>query len=134
MQQSLSVRYYMNPNFLTLKVDQDIHEVIALFNAKRLFGAPVVDNVGNVIGILSGTDCIRAAVKYGFHPGFRGVVGDFMTKDVVTVEADSSILQVADQFFASHYRRFPVLHNNHVIGQIGRVDVLRAIEKLYQSK
>ncbi|HHC75085.1 MAG TPA: CBS domain-containing protein, partial [Thiothrix sp.] len=67
MQQSLSVRYYMNPNFLTLKVDQDIHEVIALFNAKRLFGAPVVDNVGNVIGILSGTDCIRAAVKYGFH-------------------------------------------------------------------
>lgn len=130
---SLKVRHYMNPNFLTLKADQDIHGVIALFNTKRLFGAPVVDNVGNVIGILSGTDCIRAAVKYGFHPGFRGVVADFMTTDVVTVEAESSILQVADKFFESHYRRFPVLHDNRVIGQIGRVDVLQAIEKLYKK-
>lgn len=133
MPEKLKVRHHMNPNFLTLKADQDIHEVISQLNKQRIFGAPVVDNVGNLIGIISGTDCIRAAIKAGFHTEWRGKVADFMTTDVVTVEADNSILRVADMFLESNYRRFPVLDDNRVIGQIGREDVLKAVEALCKN-
>jgi predicted transcriptional regulator len=133
MPASLEVRNYMNRDIIVLKADQDIHAVIAQFNKKSLFGAPVVDDIGNLIGILSGTDCIKAAIHAGFDQGWRGTVNDLMTKDVVTVEVNNSILRVADMFFESNYRRFPVLDENRVVGQISRQDVLKAIEILHQN-
>lgn len=133
MTASLEVRNYMSRDTVVLKADQDIHAVIALFNQKCLFGAPVVDDIGNLVGILSGTDCIKAAIKSGFDLDWRGTVGDLMSTDVVTVEVNNSILRVADMFFESQYRRFPVLDDNRVVGQISRQDVLKAIEILHQK-
>lgn len=126
---SLHIRHHMNPNFVKLKPDQEIGEVIRLFNKLRIFGAPVVDDLGNLVGMLSGTDCIDAALQSNFDPSWRGYVKDFMATDVRTVDADYSCLFVAKMFLEDTYRRYPVLEDNRVIGQIGRVDILRALEK-----
>ncbi|WP_299874781.1 CBS domain-containing protein [uncultured Cocleimonas sp.] len=125
----LHVRYHLNPNFIKFKPDQEIAEAIKLFNKHRIFGAPVVDDLGNLIGMISGTDCIKAALKSNFDSSFRGKVQDFMTPDVRTVEADYSCLYVAEMFLKDHYRRYPVVENGNVIGMIGRTDVLKALEK-----
>lgn len=126
---SLHVRYNMNPNFIKLKPDQEIGEVITLFNKNRIFGAPVVDDLGNLVGMISGTDCIQAAIQSNFDPSWRGYVKDFMATDVRTVDADYSCLYVAEMFLKDNYRRYPVIDDNRVIGQVGRVDILRALEK-----
>ena len=126
---SLHVRYHMDPNFLKLKADQEISEVIKLFNTHRIFGAPVVDNVGNLIGMLSGSDCIHAAIQSNFDTSWRGHVKDFMSEDVRTVDADYSCLYVAEMFIKDSYRRYPVIENDHLIGMIGREDILKALEK-----
>ncbi|CAA6816922.1 MAG: Signal transduction protein [uncultured Thiotrichaceae bacterium] len=125
---SLHVRHHMNPNFVKLKPDQEIGEVITLFNKLRIFGAPVVDDLGNLVGMISGTDCIEAAVQSNFDPSWRGYVKDFMTEDVRTVDAEYSCLYVAKMFLKDTYRRYPVIEDNRVIGQVGRVDILRALE------
>lgn len=125
----LHVRYHLNPNFVKFKPDQEISEAIKIFNKHRIFGAPVVDDLGNLLGMLSGTDCIKAALKSNFDSSFRGLVEDFMTPDVITVDADYSCLYVAEMFLKDHYRRYPVVENGSVIGIIGRTDVLKALEK-----
>jgi CBS domain-containing protein len=49
---------------------------------------------------------------------------------VKTIDADTSILELAELFLKSPYRRYPVMDDNRLVGQISRRDVLRAMEKL----
>lgn len=130
---SLSVRDYMSNRLATLHEKQDIREAVKVFTDRNLFGGAVVDNVGNLIGILSVTDCIDVALRSGFHSGWRGTVGDRMSRDIRTVDADDNILDVAKMFMHDHYRRYPVVEDNHVIGVITRLDVLKALCKIGES-
>jgi CBS domain-containing protein len=41
-----------------------------------------------------------------------------------------SIVDLAEVFIESGFRRYPVLKDNRLVGQISRKDVLRALEKL----
>jgi len=125
---SLHVRYHMDRNFIKLKADQEISEVIELFNKQRVFGAPVIDDIGNLIGIISGSDCIHAAVKSNFDPSWRAHVKDYMKTDVRTVDANYSCLFVAKMFIEDPYRKYPVIENDHIVGMIGREEILRALE------
>ena len=125
---SLHVRYHMDRNFIKLKADQEMSEVIELFNKHHIFGAPVVDDVGNLIGMISGSACIHAAVKANFHSSWRAYVKDYMNEDVRTVDADYSCLYVAEMFIKDTYRRYPVIENDHIVGTIGREEVLKALE------
>lgn len=126
---SLHVRYHLSKNFVKLKPDQDISEVARTFNRLKIFGAPVVDDLGNLVGMISGTDCIDAAMQSNFDSSWRGQVKDFMTPDVSTVDADYSCLYVAKMFMKNSYRRYPVIENGQVIGLVGRADILEALEK-----
>ena len=56
-----------------------------------------------------------------------------MTADVETVDADMNIIDLAQKFLQSGFRRFPVLRNNRLVGQISRRDVLRALSELAVS-
>lgn len=133
MSDSLHVRHHMNTNVITLKPEQAVREVIDIFNRNHVFGAPVVDDLGNLVGVFSGTDCIRCTLKAKYDRGWNATVGDLMSRDVRTVEADYSILYVAEMFIDDVYRRYPVVEDNRVIGQISRFDILRAVSALEDS-
>ncbi|QQZ29589.1 CBS domain-containing protein [Thiothrix subterranea] len=130
---SLSVRHYMSNRLATLYERQDIREAVKVFTERNLFGGAVLDNVGNLVGILSVTDCIDAALRSGYHSGWRGTVGDKMSRDVRTVDAEDSILDVAKMFMDDHYRRYPVLDDNRVVGVVTRLDVLKALRTIGDS-
>jgi len=49
---------------------------------------------------------------------------------VKTVDAEMSIIDLAQLFLETKFRRFPVVDKNRLIGQISRRDVLRALEQL----
>ncbi|QTR51326.1 CBS domain-containing protein [Candidatus Thiothrix anitrata] len=130
---SLAVRHYMSNRLATLRENQDITEVVTIFTERNLFGGVVVDNLGNLIGILSVTDCIDAALRAGYHSGWRGTVGERMSRDIRTVDAQDNILDVAKMFMDDHYRRYPVIDDNRVVGVITRLDVLKALRKIRES-
>ena len=54
-----------------------------------------------------------------------------MSHGAKTVDADDSIVELAEEFLKSKLRRFPVLERQRLVGQITRRDVLRALEKIY---
>ena len=89
-----------------------------------------MDDIGNLVGVLSDTDCMAVAIKVGFEPDFKGLVKEFMSKSVVTVEANESVLKIAEKFLNERYRRYPVMEDNRMIGQVTRLDVLRALEEI----
>ncbi len=130
---SLSVRDYMSNRLASLREKQDIREAVKIFTERNLFGGAVEDNRGNLVGILSVTDCIDVALRSGYHSGWRGTVGERMSRDIRTVDADENILTVAKMFMDDHYRRYPVVEDNRVIGVITRLDVLKALSKIGES-
>ncbi len=55
----------------------------------------------------------------------------YMSAKVQTIDAGADIVEVADLFLKSRYRRFPVTMNDRLVGLISRYDVLRALEDLW---
>ncbi len=130
MLHSLNVGDYMTKSIMTFRPEQDVIAAARILAQRGFSGAPVVDDRGNLAGILSDTDCIRAMVKFGFDPDWRGLVSEFMSPNVETVDLEDSILDVAQRFTEKRFRRYPVMEDNRVIGVISRIDVLRALERI----
>jgi CBS domain-containing protein len=125
---SCLVKDYMAKTLVTFKPDTDVLDAVHILVTKRIAGAPVVDDAGNLIGMLSELDCMKVALQAGYHGHFGGPVADFMSDGVQTVDGEMNIIDLAQEFVETTYRRFPVMRNNRLIGQISRRDVLRALE------
>ncbi len=83
--------------------------------------------------MLSELDCLNIALHAGYHGDWGGPVADYMSDGVETVDAEMSIIDLAQVFLDTKFRRFPVMEKNRLIGQISRRDVLRALEHLAKS-
>lgn len=127
---SLKVKDYMSGKLVTFTPETDVLDAIHELVHHRIAGAPVVDSHGTLVGMLSEFDCLNVVLKAGYHGEPGGPVGNLMTKDVQTVEADMSIIDLTQLFMESGFRRYPVMKDNMLVGQISRKDVLRALEKL----
>jgi len=133
MLQDIPVKRYMSRYVLTFKPEQEILEAAKLMSDRGISSAPVIDDIGNLVGVLSDTDCMEAAVKIGFDPDWKGLVKEYMSDSVVTVEANESVLKIAERFLKDRFRRYPVMEDNRLIGQISRIDVLKALEQAQKS-
>jgi CBS domain-containing protein len=90
----------------------------------------VVDQQGNLVGLLSEKDCMRIALHAGYHSEAAGTVAEYMHTEVKTVDAERNIVDVAMMFIEDDYRRYPVIKDGRLVGQISRRDVLRALADL----
>ncbi|MBY8964976.1 CBS domain-containing protein [Algiphilus sp.] len=120
----------MSAHLLTFTPEMDVLNAINQLLEQGISGAPVVDRLGNLVGMLSEKDCMRVALNAGYHGDLGGKVRDFMSPRVVTIDADTSILEVARMFMESPFKRYPVVSDNRLVGNISRHDVLRAIDSL----
>ena len=93
----------------------------------KITGAPVLDEAGKIVGAFSELDCLRITLNSTYYEGMGGKVSEFMTKDVTVVDADTSILELAELFSKSTLRHFPVTEAGKLVGVVSRVDVLKAL-------
>lgn len=122
---------YMAHDLVTLKPNDDIHAAIRKLIENRVSGAPVVDADGKLIGMLSKKDCLKVVFQSGYHQDWGGLVEDFMSRTVETLASGLGVLQAAEHFARSPYRRFPVMSEGRMVGQISRLDILRALDDLW---
>jgi CBS domain-containing protein len=119
---------------VTFKTDTDVLEAVNSLLQYRISGAPVVDEQNHMLGIISEKDCLKAVLSAAYHDDLGATVGELMTKNVETVDADISILDVAELFLKTNIRRYPVLHEGRLVGQISRRDILRAFVRFVNPK
>lgn len=118
---------YMATALVTVSPGTEINKAMKILLDKRISGAPVVDDKGQLVGVLSKKDCLRAVLNSNYYQEWGGSVADYMAKEVETLEADMDLVQAAERFLASHFRRFPVMREGRLAGQISRADVLRGL-------
>lgn len=127
--QALKVEDYMARKLITFKPEQPMHEVVETLMKYKISGGPVVDDTGQLVGVISEGDCLKEVVKgkYDNMPIFTGLVAEHMAKNVVTVNPGLNIFEAAKMFLEKRLRRFPVVHEGKLIGQISQKDIMKAV-------
>jgi CBS domain-containing protein len=118
----------MATRLVTFHEKDNVVAAMAVLLDKKISGAPVVDDDGNLVGVLSEVDLMPIVIQDSYYDESVGIVGDYMKHPVDTVTPDMDIYSLAERFNTEHRRRYPVLQNGKLVGQISRRDVLRAAE------
>jgi CBS domain-containing protein len=117
----------MATDLIKLRPDMEILHAMEILLEHRISGAPVVNDAGDLVGVLSKKDCLRAALNAAYFQEWGSPVSGFMTGKVESLQADTDLVTAAERFLASSFRRFPVMEDEMLVGQISRADVLRAL-------
>jgi CBS domain-containing protein len=118
----------MTTSVVCLAPEMDVTTAMQLFVEHQISGAPVLDERGQLVGILTERDCLRTVVAAGYHGNHSsGCVREYMSPNVVAIAAEMSLLEVAERFTTEKYRRYPVLLEHRLVGIISRRDVIRAV-------
>ncbi len=131
-QKKLLVQDYMTRRLTTLSPETEIMAAVHILLEKDVSGAPVVDESGNLLGILTHKDCMKVVLNAAYHSEFCGVVADFMTASPKVLSPDCSVVEAAQQFLDQNYHRYPVVADETLVGQISRRDILVALEDAWQ--
>jgi len=123
---SVKVGDYMATQLVTFHRDDNVVKAMGELLDKKISGAPVVDSEGNLVGILSEVDLMEIVIQDSYYDESMGIVADYMQPDVDVVDPDTDIYTLAERFHKEHRRRYPVVKNGRLVGQISRRDVLRA--------
>ncbi|MCF6279031.1 MAG: CBS domain-containing protein [Flavobacteriaceae bacterium] len=128
LREPILVSDYMTTNLITFKPDQSVLEVIDLLIENRISGSPVINEKGELMGIISEGDCIKqiSESRYFNMPMTDTKVESHMIKDVDTIDGNMNIFDAANKFLQSKRRRFPIVENGKLVGQISQKDILKA--------
>jgi predicted transcriptional regulator len=150
----------MNPQVMTVTDTMDLREVAKLFVEEGITGAPVVDELGNLVGVISQSDLVEhqlatereLTVEAPFYRqpyddaldprrGFEieelsaDTVKDVMTPFLVTVEEDTPIGEVAARMAKSGIHRLIVVDDDQQIrGIVTSIDVLRWVAETEEER
>jgi len=132
-----TIEKYMVPlsNIVTFRPDQPIQDVISIIIDKKIAGAPVLDDQNHLVGMISEKDCLRLIVDQAYYnmPAETRKVSDYMTVKVQTLSPKTNIVEAAIEFLNSPIRRFPIVENGMLIGQVSRRHILRAAQNMMKS-
>ena len=121
------VRDHMDTEVCSLEPGIEILDAVGFLLEHRVTGAPVVDEAGHLVGMLSEKDCLRLVATGAGADRPTGTVTDFMTTDVTTIPPDMDVYYAAGLFLHQPFRRFPVVEDGKLVGAITRFDILRVI-------
>lgn len=128
----ICVKDYMTTELITFRKDQTVTEVMQVLLFHKISGGCVVDEDNNLQGIISEGDCMKhiSDSRYYNMPMDDNLVEKRMTCDPVTIDADMNVLDAAKKFIELRFRRFPIVKDGKLVGQLNQSDVLRAAVNL----
>ena len=133
MMKSLKVRDYMSVDVITFAPTDSVMDAMSVLLKQGISGAPVLGEDGRLLGVLSEVDLMEVVVQDSYYNENIGIVSDFMQEAVEHVDPDTDILNLAQRFVRNHRRRYPVLQDGVLVGQISRRDVLQAAMQFFSG-
>ena len=128
------VKDVMATNLLTLEETTDILDAVDLLLKHAISGAPVLDSGGQLVGVISEKDCLKLIAEGVNAEPPHGTVGEFMSRDVVTVPPEMDAYYAAGRFLKESFRRFPVVDEaGKLVGQLSRRDLLRVLQGMLRQ-
>jgi len=142
----------MVKDVIAVKPDNDIVDVAALLLTNRISAAPVVNDTGTLLGMISEGDLIRRSEAETEHdrPWWLKLLmgrellaaeflrensrkaSDLMTRDVVSADPDTSVAEIATLLERHRIKRVPIVQNGAVVGIVSRANLIQALATFRQ--
>ncbi len=105
---------------VTINEDAKIEEAAMMLRELGCSGMPVVDKDGHVLGVISRRDFKK--LRKSKH--MQSPVKAFMSRNVVTISHDKSIIEAARLMIKHDVGRIPVIKEDKIVGIITRSDAM----------
>ncbi|MEO8495410.1 MAG: CBS domain-containing protein [Planctomycetota bacterium] len=118
----LKVRDVMSQHVVEVSADVTMFEAADAFSQGDVSSAPVVDDQGQCVGMLSAADFIKRE-----RPHSSDLVSRYMSGALRSVAADELLLHAARMMLTQHIHHLPVLEDGRPIGVISTMDVVSVL-------
>ena len=137
----MTVSKNMTINPVTTTPDMGVFEAFELMKNEGVQRLPVLDNDGNLVGIISEKNITSAAadrevsiVEFALLLS-KIKVGDVMTKEVITVSVDDPVELAARKMSDNDISILPVVdHEGKLVGVVSRSDLFRLLLELFGTR
>jgi CBS domain-containing protein len=122
----------MRTRVVTVSTDDSVR-LSVLRMLEEGVGSVAVCEGGTLVGIFTERDVLGLVGENTDLDDVR--VGDVMTREPVTVQADVGVLDAAQLMGERRIRHLPVVQGEHLLGMVGIRDVLGSlVERLWQTR
>jgi len=112
----------MNSDLQSVGPDTLVEDAAAQMQENRVGSLVVVDDEGRLVGILTTTDFVDIVARS--KPKAETTVERYMTTDVITTDAQTTIQEAADVMLEHGFHHLPVVDDEDgVIGMISTTDL-----------
>lgn len=142
----------MKTDVTTVKAGMSVEELGRLFIEKGISGAPVTDDSGRLVGIVTENDLISRSKRLHIPTMLRIfdaviplegtgamereirkmtglLVSEICTKDVTTISEDTTIEEIATIMSERRVHLLPVVKDGKVAGIVGKREVIKGISR-----
>jgi CBS domain-containing protein len=119
----------MTSNVVSIRADATVVEAIALLTGKGLTAAPVIDEAGKPVGVVSRTDILLHERQHP-SPTISGSteVQDIMTPAVFSISQDAPAARAVEDLLALNVHQLYVLDaGDALVGTVCAKDVLQKL-------
>lgn len=124
---SILVKDYMQRTTHAIPSTANTTEVVERLLKSGMTGIPVIDEQESVVGFVSEQDCIKELLNGAFFCDKPPNVTTIMTNEVLTVTANTSIVELAQTMLREKPKNFPVVSEGKLVGIITRRHILKAL-------
>lgn len=143
----LKAKDIMTGDVITVSDNTTLEELGRLFIEKGISGAPVVDDNGELTGVVTENDLISRNSRLHIPTILRlfdaylplgtsrledeikkmaaSTVGEICVKNLITVEADTTLEEIATIMTERKIHLLPVVENKRLVGIIGKRDLIK---------
>jgi CBS domain-containing protein len=114
-------RDIMTRNVYTTSPEVSVQEVAQLLVQKDISGIPVINRDGQIIGIITEADIIGKVNREGL------CVADIMTPELIFVDEETQVGDIATLLVERKIKRVPVMRNGKLVGIVCRADIVNAV-------
>ncbi|MDA9431795.1 CBS domain-containing protein [Bradyrhizobium sp. CCBAU 51627] len=146
----MRAHHIMTKDVVAVTPHTTIEEAAKIMLRMHISGLPVIDDAGNLVGMVSESDFLRrseigtgrrhaAWLKFLIGPGRAAAefvhergrkVEDVMTKQVVSVQESTGLAELVDLMERNDIKRVPVLRGKTPVGIVTRTNVLQTVASL----
>jgi CBS domain-containing protein len=130
---------FMTADVITLRPDTPVKTAAAILSERNIASAPVVDDSGRLVGMLSELDLLAHDVPPDpltrLSPAEQdtapppATVADVMTKEVIVLSPTADAAEFLAHMLADRIVCVPVVEDDRVVGVVSRRDLLRLLAR-----
>ena len=128
----IKIKETMTKKFIFFGKNATFREIQLKLKEKKISGVPILNTHKNIIGIISTDDVITAFDKNYINENIE----NYMTREVITVPQNFSIISAIQKFEKYEVGRLPVtefLHSKTIVGIITLSDISNKLLEVTQS-